>query len=294
MPYCAKCGKELADDDRFCSRCGTPIGGYDAGAQGLVEKVDVDYPGSEPERLVMVVGASSMEIGPGTESLKFVEGTIEYDTPEWKPYVSTVGNTVRIEQTQDLHTYLHYPPLNRWNLKIGDAKPFSMEISAGVGRANLSLGKLPITDLFIETGAGDNRISFKGPNPSPMKHLEARAGAGELSLSGLLNANFEKVRIKGAVGSIDLDFTGEKLLRNAHVYVGSGVGGVTVTMREGIPARARIRGLTGVRSYGGFFRSGGGFGDSEYQTEAYMGATGPKIELELDLGVGGVTLRTSQ
>jgi len=291
MPYCVKCGKELADDARFCSQCGTPVGGYDASAQGLVDKIDVNYPEAESVGLVMIMGASSMEIGPGSE--KFVEGTIEYDTPEWKPFVSTLGNTVRIEQTQDLHTYMHYPPLNRWNLKLGDTKPFSIELSAGVGRANLNLGKLPITHLFVETGAGDNRISFKEPNPSTMKNLEVRAGAGELSLSNLLNANFEKMRIKGAVGSIELDFAGEKLQRNAYVYVGSGVGGVTVTMGTGIPARARVRGLTGVRSYGGFFRSGGGFGDSEYQTEAYMSATGPKIELELDLGVGGVTLRTS-
>jgi hypothetical protein len=31
---------------------------------------------------------------------------------------------------------------------------------------------------------------------------------------------------------------------------------------------------------------------AEFQTDAYASLAGPKIELELDLGVGGVTLRT--
>ena len=290
MPYCMKCVKELSQDDRFCSRCGTQVPGYNTNTQLLVDKIEVNYPEGDSAKLKMVVGASSLEIGSGAG--KFVEGTIDYDIPESKPFVSTTGNIVRIEQTRDPLAYPHYFS-NKWNLRLGDAKPFTMELSAGVIRTNLSLGKLPITDLLIEAGAGDTRISFKETNPSIMNNLEARVGAGELKLSGLLNANFEKMRIKGAVGSIDLDFAGEKLQRDAQVNVGSGVGGVTVTVGKGIPARARIRGLTSVRTYGGFFRSGGGFGDSEYQTEDYESSSGPKIELELDLGVGSISLRTS-
>ncbi|MFQ6096009.1 MAG: zinc-ribbon domain-containing protein [Candidatus Bathyarchaeia archaeon] len=26
MPYCARCGKELAEDAKFCPYCGTPVG----------------------------------------------------------------------------------------------------------------------------------------------------------------------------------------------------------------------------------------------------------------------------
>lgn len=292
MPYCANCGKELAEDARFCQRCGTPVASAQVNTQGLVEKIEVDYPQGDSTRLeIMVSAAGKIEVGPGAG--KFVEGTIEYDIPEWRPWITTTGGTVRIEQRQEPLTYIHTNPFNRWNLKVGDAKPFDLDVRAGVGRATWNLGGLPITTILLETGAGVNRVSFKKRNPSVMRNLEVQAGAGELSIEGLLDANMEQMKVRGAVGSIDLNFSGEKLQRDAHVNVSSGVGAVTVAIREGVPARASIRGLSGVRAWGSFYRSGGGFGDSEYRTEAYNTASGPKIELTLDLGVGGVTLSTA-
>jgi len=95
MPYCTKCGKELAQDDRFCPRCGTPVQKYDSGTQVLVDKIDTNYPEGESAKLMMVVRASSLETGSGAE--KFVEGTIEYNIPKSKPLISTLGNMVRIE-----------------------------------------------------------------------------------------------------------------------------------------------------------------------------------------------------
>ena len=31
MAFCSKCGKELADDEKFCANCGTPVGGAESG-----------------------------------------------------------------------------------------------------------------------------------------------------------------------------------------------------------------------------------------------------------------------
>ncbi len=28
MPYCRKCGAQLAEGEEFCSKCGTPVAGY--------------------------------------------------------------------------------------------------------------------------------------------------------------------------------------------------------------------------------------------------------------------------
>ena len=62
--------------------------------------------------------------------------------------------------------------------------------------------------MLLETGAGSNHISFRKPNPSTMRSLEVKSGAGEISLRGLLDANVECIRVRGAFGSVDLEFSG--------------------------------------------------------------------------------------
>jgi hypothetical protein len=291
MPYCTRCGQELGDDARFCSRCGTSVGGAGAEEDHLVERISAEYPVTDSARLEIVSGvAHSIEVRPGAE--KFVEGAVEYEIPEWKPWIDSQGDTVHIEQQQSYLPMLRHDSFNRWRLKIGNAKPFSLSVRSGIGRGTWSLGGLPITSLRIETGAGENRFSFMSINPQVMNDLEVRAGVGEIRLEGLLDANFGEMRVSGAVGSIHLDFSGEKLRRDCIIHLEGGVGGVTIEMPENTPARVRIRGLTGVRSLGTFRRTGGTFVDSEYQTEAYNSGASPRIEFTLDMGVGGVTLRT--
>jgi hypothetical protein len=43
MPFCQKCGREVADDDAYCSHCGVAVGlveeTYDVAADSLIERV---------------------------------------------------------------------------------------------------------------------------------------------------------------------------------------------------------------------------------------------------------------
>lgn len=291
MPYCTRCGQELEANARFCSRCGASVATGWAREDRLVENINVEYPAADSARLEIVCGvAHSIEVQPGAS--KFVEGTVEYEIPEWKPWIDSQDDTVRIEQQQSYLPMLRHDPFNRWKLNLGNLKPFSLSVRAGIGKGIWNLGGLPITSLRIETGAGENRFSFSRVNPQVMNDLEVRSGVGEIRLEGLLDANFGEMRISGAVGSIHLDFSGEKLRRDCIIHLEGGVGGVTIELPENAPARARIRGLTGVRSLGTFHRTGGTFVDSEYQTQAYNSGASPRMEFTLDMGVGGVTLRT--
>jgi len=278
MPFCRNCGKEISDDARFCPRCGTPIAATEAG--GFTENIDIDYPQTESAKLEITLGtAGNIELSPG--ATKFVEGTISYDTPEWKPRVATTGDTVRIEQRQEIETYFYSNFMNKWNLKIGDAKPFSLDIRTGAGKAQWNIGGLPITRMYLATGAGSNRVSFNKTNPSTMKGLEVKTGAGELSLDRLLDANLENLGISGGVGSVDLDFSGEKLQRNMYVSLENGVGSLQIRVKEGVATRVRVRGLSSVSAVGSFYRSGGGFGDSEYRTREYETSPDPRLELNI-------------
>lgn len=41
MPKCSNCGLELAEDDRFCRRCGTPVAGHEQSS--TVEAMAAEY-----------------------------------------------------------------------------------------------------------------------------------------------------------------------------------------------------------------------------------------------------------
>ncbi len=289
MPFCRNCGKEIDDDVRFCPKCGTPATASEAG--GYTENIKIDYPQTESAKLEITLGAAGyIELSPGAS--KFVEGIISYDTPEWKPHTTTIGDTVRIEQRQEIETYFYSNFRNRWNLKLGEEKPFSLDIRAGAGKAHWNIGGLPITRMYLSTGAGSHRITFNKSNPSTMKGLEVKAGAGEISLDGLLDANLENLGISGGVGSVDLDFSGEKLRRSMYVSLENGVGSLQISIKEGVATKVRIRGLSTVSAGGSFYRSGGGFGDSEYRTREYDAQPDPRLDLNIGLGVGSVSLRT--
>ena len=87
-------------------------------------------------------------------------------------------------------------------------------------------------------------------------------------------------------------FTGEKLLRDATVKMEGGVGSLRVIVDEGVPARATVRGLTSVSAHGGFGRRRGQIFGGEYTNRAYDKAQGPRLEFDITMGIGSVTLDT--
>jgi len=96
VPFCSYCGKEIQEDARFCSYCGKPVKG--STRELRIEQINVPYPDADSARLEIVVGAAGrLNVKDGAGEA-FIEGTIEYDVPEWVPQVHVHGNTVRLIQ----------------------------------------------------------------------------------------------------------------------------------------------------------------------------------------------------
>jgi len=183
--------------------------------------------------------------------------------------------------------------VNRWDLCLGDEKPFSIDLRSGVSMGRLNLGRLPITELNMQTGVSNNEITFDGPNPEIMKNFKLTAGAGDVRLEGLLDANFEQMKVGGGVGEVVLRHTGEKLRRDAWVTMEGGVGSFMIIVDEAVPTRATVKGLAGVSTQGRFHKWRGGFpSGGEYRNDAYESVTGPRLEFNITMGVGSITLDT--
>lgn len=259
------------------------------------QEIHVPYPDASPINLEIVVGAPGQVHARRTRMEGFVGGTVEYDRELWAPKVEQRAGKVRISQAERLESHMDFSLdfVNRWDLLIGDQKPFGMEVRCGVNRGRWELGGLPLTDLRIETGVSENVFTFDSPNPASMRSLELRCGVASVEMEGLLNTGAERIDVKGGVGSVTLRFTGQSPKQNTRVKIEGGVGQFTIAVGEMVPARAIITGLVGVTPRGGFRQTAGGsfFGGS-YENATYASASGPRLELDITAGISGISLET--
>ncbi|MCW4050722.1 MAG: zinc-ribbon domain-containing protein [Candidatus Bathyarchaeota archaeon] len=288
MPYCKNCGKEVQDEDLYCPKCGTPQ--REPGEEIIVDEITIPFTEEETELDLRIAVSRHLRISPGAE--KLVEGTIEYDDPELKPQVTTSGGRVTIWQ-DDRYFRRHWgAPRNNWDLKLGTEKPYKLRVKTGVSQADFELGGLPLIDVDIETGVGQNIVSFSDPNPEKMRRLKINTSVGDTKLDDLLNAGFTEMRLDGGVGQVKMSFTGENLKEDARVRVEGGVGGLVIEVKEGLAASFTVNGLTTVGTHGAIRTRYKNFGKGAFYTDAYMAENEPKLEFTISLGLGGVTLRT--
>jgi hypothetical protein len=94
-------------------------------------------------------------------------------------------------------------------LKLGRRLPVDLKLSAGAVATEISLGGVAISRFELTTAASETELSFDDPNPVRMAELVIKAGAAEVTAEHLGNARFDRFDLKGGVGDVVLDFTGE-------------------------------------------------------------------------------------
>ncbi len=252
------------------------------------DTISIPYPESTPVKLRLDIGVGKLNVTPGGELL--VDGTATYNVEEWAPQTTVEGGNVSLKQGEAWAispVWSHVQ--NDWELKLGTTKPFDLGIGKGVTSGVLALGGIPLTGLSVEVGAAESRISFDKPNPERAGRMEFKSGAGEVNISGLLNANAAMAYVKGGAGKTYLGFIGEALKQDMNADVSLGVGEAIVDVKTGIPVRVTIsQGLGGVKVLGNLCMAG----DHVYETPDFGTASGPKLVMKIGTGVGSVTVKT--
>lgn len=250
---------------------------------GPSETIDINEaaPAESPAEVVIQMGAGQLELrGGGSDAL--VEGMVEYNVVAWKPDITRDGREVRISQgdMKRLTVGANNNIVNRWDLRLG-SMPISLSIEAGAYESTLDLSGLALTDVRIADGASKTELFFDMPNPVEMDNFTYETGASSIKLEGLGYANFDEMSFKGGAGNYTLDFSGP-LQRDANVYIDGGLGNFTVIVPKDTAARVLVEGgLKNVSPQGTWnVRSG------EYRTEG----TGPLLRIEVNIGVGNLTL----
>lgn len=119
------------------------------------------------------------------------------------------------------------------DLAVAPDLPTRLDLRFGAVEGVLELGGMHLTGLQIKTGASDTRVYFGAPNAVPIERCELAAGAAAFRVEGLGNARCRTLRVKGGVGDVLLDFSGE-WSGNTEARIEMGIGSLTVRVPEDV------------------------------------------------------------
>ena len=128
--------------------------------------------------------------------------------------------------------------------------PLDLELDFGGTHSTLDLGEMSLQSLRLEYGAAEASLMFSRPNRVRMRDLEINVGAADFSAFYLANANADHIRVRGGVGSIDLDFSGA-WTKDLSVTARLALGKLTLRIPSDVGVRMEVQ-----RIAAGFERAG--------------------------------------
>lgn len=256
-------------------------------AEPTTHQIEIQMPAEGERHLSFAVGACSFTLARGDQDA-WVEGTYTDPTGSIPPHVDVRGADARISQRAAFDRIPRLREAPAFDLRLGTSAPYRLTIEGGAMDLRCDLGGLPLTRFEARLGAGQLRFAFDAPNTEPMEVLKVSAGAADLNLRGLANANAAELVVDGGAAAFHLDFGGA-LARDATARVNTGVSGVDITVPAATAARVVAKTTLGaVDASGAFTRQ-----DREYLTPAAAAGETPVLTVEATVTLGQLELRTS-
>lgn len=253
-----------------------------------VTEINIPYPPSGDRHLRLSVGACRLKVRPG-EGDAWVSGTYTDPTGALPPRITQEGGNARISQEYrwpETWETITSPP--RFDLALGKVGPYTLTIEAGASETDLDLGGLPVSRLEVKQGAGKYRIDFSAPNPRVMSLFDLDAGAGDIELSHLINANFAEMSIDGGAAAYRLDFSGA-LQHDAYVRISTGVSSVEINVPASTAAKISPESVLGSVDVGdGFMKKEGAF-----WTGAALAGKTPVLTIRTSVALGSLRIRAT-
>ncbi len=121
----------------------------------------------------------------------------------------------------------------RMNVALSTQVPLDLSLEFGAGLAEVDVGGLRLTDLDVETGASETRMTVSRPNRERLRHARIAVGAAQFTGEGLGNLNADRFEIEAGVGEVILDLTGA-WERDSDIEVRMGLGSLELRIPDGL------------------------------------------------------------
>jgi hypothetical protein len=199
--------------------------GFGSAATGetRTETVTFDLGGAKTARVELRMGSGELAVASGTS--KLMEGKFSYNVDAWKPAVDYNAATGDLKILQPSSTGSFGNTVNNWNVTLNGELPLDIIANIGAGEANLELGKMNLSRVELNIGAGEVKMDLRG-DPKRDYIVQIRGGVGETVVYLPKDAGISATATKG-IG----DISTEGLEQRDGVWVNPDRVGAPVTVR---------------------------------------------------------------
>jgi hypothetical protein len=245
-------------------------------------RIESPFPAVEPLTLRIAVGACRLRVAPGRGEA-WLAGTYDEGGGAVPHTLELKEGTLRLSQRIELSRTLDLLAggAPSFDLSLGTARPYALELDCGAADVMVDLGGLPLTRLGVRQGAGRLRVDFSTPGSASLSEIRVDAGASSIELVRLANAGFAEMRVAGGAAKLDLDFGGT-LARDGQARIEVGMAAVRLAVPGATAARIDARSIVGALRIGdGFTKRAGTF-----WTEGATAGRTPVLSIRAEASVG--------
>ncbi len=157
----------------------------------------------------------------------------------------------------------------------------ALDVELGAVDGDLDLGGLRVSALRLSAGASRASVRFSKPNGIRCRVAELKAGAAELSVSGLGNSRCDRIGFEGGMGKVTLDFGGT-WTTSSRVSVDMALGEVTLRLPRHVGVSVTLDKFLSSFDPAGFERRG-----TSYRSPGYDQAE-RHLDIDISTAAGAV------
>jgi hypothetical protein len=181
-----------------------------------------------------------------------------------------------------------------WKMYLTDSKPYLLELTYGVGNANVDLSGLAVKNLKINTGSADVNIGYYSglENTIEMDTFFVKVDVGSLTAKNLSLAKTKYLVADVGFGNVMLDLSTTPLIGN-HIKGSVGAGNLVIMLpSDATPVIVRIKDswLCSVK----MSRSLKKIGENTFANAAYSKNTKDALVFDLDVSLGNIIFKDKQ
>ncbi len=177
-----------------------------------------------------------------------------------------------------------------WKMYLTNAKPYFLELTYGVGNANIDLSGLAVKNLKINTGSADVNVGYFSnlENQIDMDTFSVKVDVGSINVKNLNLSRTHLVLADVGFGNMTLDFSSKPTV-STKIRGSVGAGNLTILLPHEVPVLVKIQDswLCSVKVPSSLKK----IRENTYANSAYSKSAKNSLIFDLDVSMGNIVFK---